>query len=246
MPTDPGHVFLRASQHKHMTDPTRQAQGLPQPPLEWPFDPDAPQIPLPDPATVAATPVVLRELIEQRTTHRRYTDEALTLAELSYLLWCTQGVKPVSTATVTKRTVPSAGSRHPYETHLIVNRVEGLEPRLYRYLALAHTLIRLPAPDDLAAQATQTIGKQLIADAAVTFVWAAAHERTTWVYGTRGYRYLFLDAGHICQNLYLAAESIGCGVCAIGSFDEDVLHPLLGFDGTNLFVTYMGSVGKIS
>ncbi|HML21497.1 MAG TPA: SagB/ThcOx family dehydrogenase [Aggregatilinea sp.] len=244
MPTDPGHDFLTASQHKHL-DPTGQAQGLPQPPLEWPFDPDAPQIPLPDPAPVAAAPVVLRELIEARTTHRRYTADPLALTELAYLLRCTQGVKPTGTAAITKRTVPSAGSRHPYETHLIVNRVEGLEPGLYRYLALENTLIRLPAPDDLAQRATETCGKQLIADAAVTFVWAVVHERVTWVYGTRGYRYLFLDAGHICQNLYLAAESIDCGVCAIASFDDDALNALLGFDGTEMFVTYMGSVGKI-
>lgn len=245
MSDNPGNTFLIASQNKRM-GPSGQAQGLPQPPLELPYDASAPQIALPDPATVATGPVVLRDLIERRRTHRTYTNEALSLAELSYLLWCTQGVKPVSTATITKRTVPSAGSRHPYETHLVANRVAGLEPGLYRYLALAHTLIRLPAPDDIAAQATRLCGKQLIADAAVTFVWVAVQQRMTWSYGTRGYRYLFLDAGHVCQNLYLAAESIGCGTCAIGSFDDDALNALLALDGADLFVTYMGAVGKIS
>ncbi len=65
-----------------------------------------------------------------------------------------------------------------------------------------------------------------------------------WRYGERGYRYLHMDAGHVCQNLYLAAESIGCGVCAIAAYNDDLLNQTLGLDGEELFVIYVASVGK--
>ena len=78
----------------------------------------------------------------------------------------------------------------------------------------------------------------------VTFVWAAVRERMYWRYGERGYRYLFLDAGHVCQNLYLAGEALQCGVCALGAFDDDAIDQLLGLDGEDQFVIYAASVGK--
>ena len=65
-----------------------------------------------------------------------------------------------------------------------------------------------------------------------------------WRYGERGYRYMHLDAGHACQNLYLAAEVIDAGVCAIAAFYDDQINPLLGLDGDNNFVVYVATVGK--
>jgi SagB-type dehydrogenase family enzyme len=65
-----------------------------------------------------------------------------------------------------------------------------------------------------------------------------------WRYGERGYRYLYLDAGHVCQNLYLAAESINCGVCAIAAFSDDDMNSLLKIDGVEQYVIYLATVGK--
>ncbi|MFH1570318.1 MAG: SagB/ThcOx family dehydrogenase, partial [Gemmatimonadota bacterium] len=79
---------------------------------------------------------------------------------------------------------------------------------------------------------------------AVTFFWVAVPRRTTWRYVERGYRYLHLDAGHVCQNLYLAAESIGAGTCAIAAFDDDALIDILGLDPQEAFVIYLATVGK--
>jgi SagB-type dehydrogenase family enzyme len=66
----------------------------------------------------------------------------------------------------------------------------------------------------------------------------------TWRYSQRGYRYLHLDAGHVCQNLYLSAESVGCGVCAIAAFLDEEINPAMGIDGENEFVIYVATVGK--
>jgi SagB-type dehydrogenase family enzyme len=184
-------------------------------------------------------------LITERVTVRQYSTQAISLAELSFLLWCTQGVKPNSPPNITRRTVPSAGSRHAFETYLLINRVEGLEPGLYRYLALSHQLIREEASAEINDQMTNACRNQHhVRDSAVTFVWAAVTERMTYRYVERGYRYLLLDAGHVCQNLYLAAWTIQCGVCAIAAYDDDELNTLLKLDGDQMFAIYVATLGK--
>ncbi len=222
-----------------------QDMGLLQPPLELPFPPEAYQIPLPPAAETHVPAVDLLTAIEGRRTRRKYSTAPITLAELSFLLWCTQGVKRVSSRPATLRTVPSAGARHAFETYLLVNRVEGLAPGLYRYLAIEHSLIEL----DLSAELTEQIihaclEQKQVRNSAVTFLWIAVLERMTWRYGERGYRYLHLDAGHVCQNLYLVAEAVDCGACAIGAFDEEQLNRLLKLDGEQLFAIYLASLGK--
>jgi SagB-type dehydrogenase family enzyme len=143
--------------------------------------------------------------------------------------------------------VPSAGSRHALETWLVINNVSGLQPGLYRYIATKRQLALIaPASDgDIAAKAIELChGQPFVKTAAALFIWVAVPYRMTWRYGDRGYRYLHLDAGHVCQNLYLAAESIDAGVCAIAAYDDDQMNAFLGIDGENAFAIYMATVGK--
>jgi len=239
-----GKEFMLKTQYPHMGE-TDQKRGLPPPPLELSVDPSLPCIDLPHPAALTLPPVILRDLIEQRTTVRKYSPEPLTLAELSYLLWCTQGVKWSSPPDATRRTVPSAGARHPFETYLLVNRVDGLTPGLYRFLATQHKLIALNLESDITQEVMKAcLGQQQVGKCAVMFLWVAVVERCVYRYGERGYRYMHLDAGHVCQNLYLAAEMIGGGVCALAAYDDDSLNSVLGLDGETLFVIYAGTVGK--
>lgn len=239
-----GRQFMRETQYRYMGQ-SAQSQGLPQPPLELPYDTTQRPIELPPPASLALEPVDLREVIEQRTTIRNYSSEPVSLAELSVLLWCTQGVKGRRESYATLRTVPSAGARHAFETILLVNHVEGLERGLYRYVASPHVLVRLQPDGDLARQVARAcLNQEQIARSAVTFIWVAVPERMCWRYGERGYRYMHLDAGHVCQNLYLVAQAIGCGVCAIAAFDDEQLNGLLGLDGETQFVIYLASLGK--
>ena len=81
--------------------------------------------------------------------------------------------------------------------------------------------------------------------ASVTFVWTALVERSRWKYRQRAYRYIYLDAGHIGQNIYLAAASMGLGACAVGAFLDDQFNGLLGLDGKEEAVLYVLSVGGI-
>lgn len=222
-----------------------QRLGVPQPPLELPYDPATPLIRLIEPAQLNLPPASLWEVMNRRATLRRYSSEPLSLNELSALLWFTQGVKEVTHRPVTLRTVPSAGARHAFETYLLVNRVEGLQPGLYRYAALEHALLGLNFEENINETLTRACFDQhQVATSAVTFFWAAVAERMLWRYPERGYRYLLLDAGHICQNLYLAAEGLGCGVCAIAAYDDDAVNTALGLDGEAVFVAYAASLGK--
>jgi SagB-type dehydrogenase family enzyme len=239
-----GLEFIEKTKYHHL-DPTAESQGVVQPPLELPYPADALLIRLPDSTSLNMPAMDLRTAIEQRVSLRRYTQKPLNLDELAYLLWATQGVKKVTKRPVTLRTVPSAGARHAFETYLLVNRVEGLTPGLYRYIALQHALIDLGASADINEQVTQAcLDQNQVRTSAVTFIWVAVTERMTFRYSQRGYRYLHLDAGHVCQNLYLLAEQTGCGVCAIAAFDDDLLNAALKLDGVDLFAIYLASLGK--
>lgn len=241
---DTGKEFIGKTKFRHMDKPG-QMKGYRSPPIELEFDSAKPLIDLPEPDEISVNDVDLRQAIENRRSIRQYSKEALSLKELSYLLWCTQGVRDYVSNTATFRNVPSAGARHALETYLLINNVEDLKPGLYRFLAIEHKLLELDIEPDLADKITDAcLDQSFIKNSAATFIWTAVAERMTWRYGGRSYRYLFLDAGHVCQNLYLSAESIDCGVCAVGAFLDDELNNLLRIDGEKQFSIYLASVGK--
>ncbi|HOA21173.1 MAG TPA: SagB/ThcOx family dehydrogenase [Anaerolineaceae bacterium] len=241
-----GAEFVLNSCYSRM-GPTPEKQGQPFPEYLPETPAECELVALPDPAINDLGHADLREVIEQRRSVRRYDeDAALSLEELSLLLWLTQGVKKVSEKTgMSLRTSPSAGARHPFETLLAVRRVQDLEPGVYHFIAHRRALLPLVLGTELLDQIGASTGNQAqVLSAAVNFIWTALPYRTSFRYGARAYRYLFLDAGHVCQNLHLAAESIGCGVCAIGAFEDEAVNAALGLDGRQQFVIYMASVGK--
>ena len=145
----------------------------------------------------------------------------------------------------TLRTVPSAGGRHALETWLLINRVKGIQPGLYRYLAFSHSLAIINTTSGMADSIMSAcLGQAFVRSSAVTFIWSAVIYRMAWRYSERAYRLVHLDAGHACQNLYLAAEQIGCGTCAIGAFDDQQMADALKIDGEEEFVLYCAAVGR--
>ena len=244
MTQNAGREFMRKTHYEHLLV-SAQSQGLPQPPLELPLGKDIERVMLPAPEGLELPGIELRAAIENRHSLRRYAEKSLILEELSFLLWCTQGVKQVSRRPATLRNVPSAGARHAFETYLLVNRVASLAQGLYRFGASDHVLAAQDIDPALPEKLTEACLKQrMISSSAVAFFWVAVAERMEWRYPERGYRYLHLDAGHVCQNLYLAAEAIDCGVCAIAAFDDDLVNEALDLDGENLFTIYVATLGK--
>lgn len=189
----------------------------------------------------------LVKLLIQRQSVRQYDSQArMSQEELAYLLKYTQGLRGFNEKRgVSLRYVPSAGSRHPFETYLLIQRVEGLEPGIYHYIAHKNALELISLDHEMINQAHEsTLKQRQVITSAVTFFWSAEVYRTSWRYSERAYRYLHLDAGHICQNLYLCAESIGYGVCAIAAFDDQLVNQLLDQNEIDRFVLYIASVGK--
>jgi SagB-type dehydrogenase family enzyme len=245
MQNNSGQEFMIKTRYRNLSPSPQNSGTLPQPPLELPLPEGAPLIALPRPAEFNVPAMDLRAAIEARRTIRAYSETPLSLEELSYLLWVSQGVKRISSRPSTARTVPSAGARHAFETYLLVNRVTGLECGLYRYAAIENGLLRMETPGDIAERVKQDCLEQSqITNSAVTFIWVAVVERMYWRYVERGYRYLHLDAGHVCQNLALGAEQLGCGICPIAAFDDELLNATLGLDGEDMFVVYLASLGK--
>lgn len=239
-----GHEFMVETRYENLGITEQQAGG-PQPPLETEYNGIETMIDLPMPEDIPEITIDFMAAIELRMSVRDYQQTPISLLELSYLLWCTQGVKQVLGNQGTLRTVPSAGGRHAFETYLLINRVEGVKPGLYRFLALEHKLAVVNLDENITEEITKACkGQKSIQNSAVTFLWSADAKRMTWRYGERGYRYLHLDAGHICQNLYLAAQVIGCGACAIAAFDDEKLNQVVGLDGQDNFVVYLATVGK--
>jgi SagB-type dehydrogenase family enzyme len=222
-----------------------QFLGIPSPPLEKPFPQTIKFFLLPQPAEISVPPLELRDAIESRRSIRNYARGTLSLEELSYLLWCTQGIAERHEPYASFRNVPSAGGRHALETYLQINRVESFEPGLYRYLAFSHMIMNLEISPEAVDRVTEAcLNQSLVKKSAVTFIWSCVIYRMAWRYSERAYRLVHLDAGHVCQNLYLAAEQINCGTCAIGAFDDELIARLLGIDGQEEFVIYCAAVGK--
>ena len=244
MSSNTGKEFIEKTKYKYL-DASDQTKGLAPPPVELKYDNKSTIINLPSPKEIIIKDKELREVIENRRSIRSYSNKPLSIDELSYLLWCVYGVKEVVSGYNTLRTVPSAGARHAFEIYLLVNNVDNLSKGIYRFIATKHKLVEILKATNIANDISNAcLGQEFIKSSAVTIFWVAVPYRMNWRYSERGYRYLLLDAGHSCQNLYLGAESIDCGVCAIAAFSDDDLNRVLDFDGEEQFVIYLATVGK--
>ena len=203
--------------------------------------PDAEKIELPQP--VHAHGPSLDEVIRARRSVRSYSGEGVSMDQLSYALWASTGIRARDRGHEL-RTAPSAGALYPIETYLVVNNVEGVGEGVYHYNIREHSLELLKPGDFAEAAAQAALGQDMCADCAVVFVWTAVFQRMKWKYGQRAYRYVYLDAGHIAENLALAATGLGLGSCQIGALYDDEVNELIGVDGADESVVYMSAVGK--
>ncbi len=220
---------------------------LPGGPLLWHTKPEtfkrypsAPRVKmgLPDPEEG----MVLWKTIAQRRSIRDFRDEPLAKAHLSRLLWATQGITKEYMG-YELRAAPSAGALYPIETYLVINNVQDVEPGVYHYAPQTYELEQLKQGDFGEAMARAALDQGMAAEANAVFAWTALFERSKWKYRQRAFRYVYLDAGHIAQNLALAAVSLGLGSCQIAALYDDEVNSLLGVDGTEESILYLSVVG---
>ncbi len=241
--------FMKSNYEEMKNIVSDQMKDLPQPPLQKEFDKDSEIIDLIPIATIKIKNDNLIQNIESRKSHRQYKDEPLTLEELSFLLWASQGVKSVyernNKSYATLRTVPSGGARHPFETYLLINNITGLKRGLYRYLAIEHKLMFICKIENQSERIIDaTLNQKFTGKAAVVFIWSCIAYRGEWRYNIAAHKAMLLDAGHICQNLYLACEGIKAGTCAIAAYDQEKVDKIIDVDGENEFSVYLSPVGK--
>jgi SagB-type dehydrogenase family enzyme len=185
-------------------------------------------------------PVV--EALKKRRSVRSFSSVPLSNGELAFLLWASTGVQRREQG-YDFRTAPSAGALYPIETYIVVNNVEGLEKGLFHYNIEMHALEELKLGDFGGELAHAALGQNMLAEAPVAIIWTAVFERSKWKYRQRAYRYVYLDAGHIGQNLALSATSIGLGSCQIGAFFDNEVNRILEIDGTSESVLYLSVIG---
>ncbi len=194
------------------------------------------------PKPVSFPSLSLEEAIRRRRSERDYTGQAISLSELSYLLLYTVGITEERYGL---RAAPSAGALYPIEIYPVVNRVTGLAGGIYHYQAEAHSLELIKEGDFRHELMRYALSQELMRDASIVLALTVILERAEWKYGERAYRYALLEAGHIGQNIYLVATSLGLGACAVGAYSDSDYNRLIGVDGERESVVYLLAVGKL-
>jgi SagB-type dehydrogenase family enzyme len=185
----------------------------------------------------------LIEVLKSRSSVRSFSRKPLTVAELSFLLWASTGIRAKKEG-YAFRTAPSAGALYPIETYLAVNNVEDLPNGLYHYSIKFNGLEELKVGELGEKLAHSALDQEMCSRAPVVFIWTAVFSRSKWKYRQRAYRYVYLDAGHIAQNLALSAASIGLGSCQLGAFFDDEVNSILELDGREESAIYLTVVGN--
>ena len=200
-----------------------------------------PRTKLPEPGFSKAAD--LWETVLKRRSVRKFSpDSAIPLEVLSALLWATQGIT-AEAGDFHFRTVPSAGGLYPIETYILANSIEGLQQGIYHFRPQEFDLEFIKSGNYAKDLAQAALGQDMVTHAQATFIWTAVVERSMWKYRQRAYRYIYLDAGHIAQNLYLAGTASGLGICGIGALFDDAVNSLIGVDGREETVLYLATAG---
>lgn len=241
--------FLKSDFLEFKKIKTDKNKGLPQPPSVKAYDSNAKIIALPPVTTDVLDQPNIYNCIKQRRSTRFYANEAISLEELSYLLWATQGITGTTKNGLTLRTVPCSGATHTFETYLFIKCVDGISAGIYRYLPVEHKLLYLFELDEMENQIDAiTLEQPFVPNfakrAAVLFAWSTIPYRSEWKYDVSAHKKILIDIGHVSQNLYLASESVGAGACAIGIYDQELIDSILRLDGTEEFVLFLSAVGR--
>ena len=194
-----------------------------------------------------APPLAVRELLgllSRRPSRRDFTGGSITLEALAALLWSCQGVT-ARHGPYLLRTAPSAGALYPFETYVSLQAVEGHEPCLAHLHVPSFSLELLQPGHQGRSLARAALGQNFLASASAVFIWTAVLARGEWKYGDRALRYIGLDLGHVCQNLFLTAEALGFGCCPVAAFLDAEMNAALGVDAETEFAYYLAAVGPL-
>ena len=196
------------------------------------------------PSQFAESTYSFAEVLRRRKSVRTFSLKSLSKVDLAFLLWASTGIQRIE-HNYEFRTAPSAGALYPIETYIAVNNVEDLSEGIYHYNIKNHLLEEIKLGNYGSKLAHAALDQEMCADAAAVFIWTAIFERSKWKYQQRAYRYIYLDAGHVAQNLALASTCINCGSCQIGAFFDDEINSILNIDGVQESTICLSVVGYV-
>lgn len=204
--------------------------------------PESKKIKLPQPTIL--TDISLDHTLRKRRSMRNFSKKPLPKEQLSYLLWASTGIQRMEFG-YEFRTAPSAGALYPIETYLVINNVEDILNGVYHYSILKHQLEELKTGDFGIEISHAALDQDMCNNAAVVFIWTAIFNRSKFKYGQRAYRYIYLDAGHIAENLALVSAGLNLGSCHIAALFDDEINDIIEVDGEEESVIYLTVVGNL-
>ncbi|MDX9728107.1 MAG: SagB/ThcOx family dehydrogenase [Bacteroidales bacterium] len=184
------------------------------------------------PAPVLTGKVSVEEALASRRSHRHFTNESISAEDLSQLLWAAYGITwPLSGYPLTQgglRTAPSAGALYPLKIYVLAGRVKGIEPGVYRYSSREHKLTMAIDHDVREQLSVAALRQEMIKTAPAVIFYSADFSLNTVKYGDRGReRYVCMDLGHSAENVYMQAEALHLGTCAIGAFNDEAVRNIM-------------------
>ena len=242
-----GRKSMQCPAFKGIMEQSDQSKGVTPPAFSKPITGQVIKLPAFD--NIIKTPDY-QQLLDTRRSLRSYTGAAMSQAQLAFMLWSVQGVQHYRGDVATFRTVPSGGARHPFETYIAVQHVEGLAPGLYRYLPLenvgekAVTIEMLGPIEDYTNKITAMLaGQAWAAKAPIILFYSCIPYRAEWRYANASHRVMLIDLGHLGQNAMLSAVALGLGSCCMAAYNQELCDEVLGFDGNEEYTVYAISVG---
>ena len=246
MPQNPSTIGFQYLQETRYTRDSLRAEPLvqyPRSPLYKTYPPGTTRLALPP--VPEAFQADVWQCLRQRRSLRDYAEQPITQEELAGLLWATQGVTAVR-QNFAFRAAPSAGALYPVETYVAVHRVEEVPPGLWHFQVPDFTLELVAAGDFRRSLVLAGLNQQFLGSAAVVFIWTGLLGRSLWKYRQRAVRYLFLDAGHICGNLHLAATALGLGCCPVAAFFDEEVEEIVHANPEEEVAVYLAAVGRLA
>ncbi len=169
--------------------------------------------------------VSIEAALAKRRSVRNYQARALSLADISQILWSAQGISDQERGF---RTSPSAGALYPLEIYMVINQAsQELGQGVYKYQVAEHQLFKVKAGELKNDLSSAALGQAMLKEAPAVLVMVAIYERITDHYGQRGDRYVHMEAGHAAQNVYLQAVSLNLGTVVVGAFDDQAIKEIL-------------------
>ncbi|MGA1869341.1 MAG: SagB/ThcOx family dehydrogenase [bacterium] len=215
------------------------AQAMTNPPQEGNSNMPSIILSLPQPSFESA--ISIEEALLKRRSIRDYIEGALTLEELSQLLWAAQGI----TEPPFYKTSPSAGALYPLEIYIAAGNVKDLSAGIYHYQPEGHQISLILEGDKRKKLYESALRQSSVREAPAVIIICGVYSRTTKRYHKRGIRYVHMEVGHTAQNICLQAVSLHLGAVVIGAFDDDDIKEVLFSHTTEEEPLYMIPIGRI-